>query len=64
MRVGLLGATGVVGREMLRGLEERRFPADEIVALASPRSDGVRLPFRGRELVVRPVSDEAFHGVD
>ena len=64
MRVAILGATGVVGREMLRTVEERRFPADEVVALASPRSDGVRLPFRGAELVVRAVSEEAFRGVD
>ena len=64
MKVAVLGATGVVGREMLRTLEERRFPADEVVALASQRSDGVRLPFRGEELVVRPVAEDAFRGVD
>ena len=40
MRLALLGATGAVGRTMLSVLEERRFPADELVPLASPRSDG------------------------
>ncbi|MGH2695419.1 MAG: aspartate-semialdehyde dehydrogenase, partial [Actinomycetota bacterium] len=35
MRVAVVGATGAVGREMLRTLEERRFPLDEVVALAS-----------------------------
>ena len=64
MRVAVLGATGVVGREMLRTLDERRFPADEVVPLASPRSDGVRLPFQGDELVVRPVSEDGFRDVD
>jgi aspartate-semialdehyde dehydrogenase len=63
MRLAVLGATGVVGREMLRILEQRSFPADEVIALASPRSEGVRVPFRGGGLKVRPVSDEAFDGV-
>jgi aspartate-semialdehyde dehydrogenase len=64
MRVAVLGASGAVGREMLRTLETRDFPADEVVALASPRSDGVRLPFRGDQLTVRPVEEPAFEGVD
>jgi aspartate-semialdehyde dehydrogenase len=64
MRLAVLGATGVVGREMLRILEQRSFPADEVMALASPRSDGVRIPFRGGEVTVRPVSDQAFEGVE
>jgi aspartate-semialdehyde dehydrogenase len=64
MRVAVLGATGVVGREMLRTLEERAFPVDELVPLASPRSEGVRLVFRGRETQVRAVADGGFRGVD
>ena len=64
MRVAVLGATGVVGREMLRTLEERDFPVDDLAALASPRSDGAHLPFRGAEVTVRAVSEEAFEGVD
>jgi aspartate-semialdehyde dehydrogenase len=64
MKLAVLGATGAVGREMLRTLEERAFPADEVVPLASPRSDGVRLSFRGAEAVVRPVRDDSFQDVD
>ncbi|MGH9169169.1 MAG: aspartate-semialdehyde dehydrogenase, partial [Acidimicrobiia bacterium] len=64
MKLAVVGATGAVGREMLRALEERDFPAEQVVALASPRSDGVRLPFRGGEAVVRAVGDDAFQDVD
>jgi aspartate-semialdehyde dehydrogenase len=64
MRVAVVGATGVVGREMLRTLEDRRFPADEVVALASPRSEGIRLAFGGRELVVGRLDRASFQDVD
>ncbi|HEV3473845.1 MAG TPA: aspartate-semialdehyde dehydrogenase [Actinomycetota bacterium] len=64
MKVAILGATGVVGREMLRTLEERSFPVDDLVPLASPRSEGVRVPFRGEELTVRAVEPDAFNGID
>ena len=64
-RVAVLGATGAVGRTMLRLLEERAFPADDVVALASQRSEGQRLPFRGGELQVRAAAaGEWFRGVD
>jgi aspartate-semialdehyde dehydrogenase len=62
--VAVVGATGVVGREMLRTLEGRRFPADRVVALASSRSVGHRLPFRGGEIEVRLAEPAAFEGVD
>jgi aspartate-semialdehyde dehydrogenase len=64
VKVAVLGASGAVGREMLRTIEERGFPADQVVALASTRSEGVRLPFRGEELIVRAVSEDAFRGID
>jgi aspartate-semialdehyde dehydrogenase len=64
MKLAVLGASGAVGREMLRILEERQVPAGEVAALASPRSEGVRLPFRGGELTVRAVSEQSFDGVD
>jgi aspartate-semialdehyde dehydrogenase len=64
VRVVVLGATGAVGREMLRTLETRAFPIDELVALASPRSAGVRLPFGPDELTVRAVKDGAFRDTD
>lgn len=64
MRVAVFGATGMVGRAMLSVLEERCFPADEVIALASPRSEGTPLPFRGGELRVRAVEERHFAGVD
>jgi aspartate-semialdehyde dehydrogenase len=64
MRVAVLGATGAVGREMLRILDERGHPADELVALASARSEGVSLPFGGAEVTVRAIASDAFAGVD
>ena len=64
MKVAILGASGVVGREMIRTLERRAFPLDELVPLASPRSAGVKLPFRGDEVEVRAVDDHSFDGVD
>src|SRR5262245_55408083 len=62
--VAVVGATGVVGREMLRTLEARHFPAKHVVALASPRSVGAKLPFRGGTIEVRAATPEAFEGVD
>jgi aspartate-semialdehyde dehydrogenase len=64
MKVAVLGATGVVGREMLRTLEERAFPVDELVPLSSRRSAGVRLTFRGADVEVRAVDGARFEGVD
>jgi aspartate-semialdehyde dehydrogenase len=64
LSVAVLGATGAVGRMMLRVLEERAFPVSRLVLLASPRSAGTRLPFRGESVAVEPVSEEAFEGVD
>jgi aspartate-semialdehyde dehydrogenase len=63
-RVAILGATGLVGRTLLRILEERGFPAAEVVPLASARSAGSTLPFRGRDLRVREAVPEAFEGID
>lgn len=64
MRVAVVGATGVVGRTMLRILEERGFPADELVPLASERTAGSRLSFAGREHTVGVLTQEALDGVD
>ena len=59
-RVAIAGATGAVGREMLRILEERKFPAEEVVLLASARSAGRKIPFRGSELSVSRLREGAF----
>lgn len=62
--VAVAGATGVVGREMLKVLEQRSFPASQVRALASARSAGRRLPFRGSEIVVEEMTPASFEGVD
>jgi aspartate-semialdehyde dehydrogenase len=62
--VAVAGATGVVGKEMLRVLDERKFPVGEIRLLASERSAGERLAFRGKEEVVRLLEKETFEGMD
>ncbi len=62
--VGILGATGAVGREMLKVLEERKFPVGELRLLASKRSAGKKLKFRGTEIEVRETSPDAFRGLD
>ena len=62
--VAVVGATGVVGREMLRTLEQRRFPAKRVLALASPRSKGMKIPFNGGEIEVEVATPEAFAGVN
>ena len=63
-RVGILGATGAVGREMMKILEERKFPVAELRPIASERSAGTRLPFIGGEVEVVAASDSAFEGLD
>lgn len=64
MRIAVLGATGAVGRTMLRVLEERAFPVDELVLLASERSEGTRIKTFGKDWTVRAVSAAAFDGCD
>lgn len=64
VRVAVAGATGAVGREMLRILQERAFPAEELILLASPRSAGRTLPFGDAELPVGALAENSFDGVD
>ncbi len=64
LTVAVAGATGAVGREMLSTLEAREFPAANVIALASSRSAGTTVPFRGGELTVREMTEESFKGVD
>ena len=63
-KVAVLGATGAVGREMIKILEERNFPISELIPLASARSAGSTLPFRGENVTVREVTPDSFAGVD
>ncbi len=62
--IAVLGATGAVGKTMLRVLEERSFPVGEIRLLASEKSAGREMEFMGIKYKVQPVSPEAFEGID
>jgi len=62
--VAVVGATGVVGKEMLRILESRAFPVGKIVALASERSQGLDVDFNGQFVPVQVLDKDAFKGVD
>ncbi|HSL11321.1 MAG TPA: aspartate-semialdehyde dehydrogenase [Actinomycetota bacterium] len=64
MKVAVIGATGAVGREMTRLLEERNFPVDAFVPLASARSAGRRVTFRDEGHEVRELTVDAVRGVD
>ena len=64
LKVAVLGATGAVGQEILALLEERQFPLGQLRLLASPRSAGTRLRFRGEDLPVEVVSEAAFKNID
>jgi len=62
--VAVAGATGAVGMEMLKVLEQRGFPASQVRALASSRSAGKRVPFAGGDIVVEEMTEASFEGVD
>ena len=64
MRLVIVGATGAVGSEMLRILEERTELQSEVIAVASPRSAGRRIPFRGGQLEVQALAAEVFEPDD
>ena len=62
--VAVLGATGAVGQEMIKILQERNFPVGKLLPLASARSAGKTLKFRGEDVTILEARDEAFAGVD
>ena len=62
--VAVLGATGAVGQEMMNILEERNFPVGKLIPLASARSAGKTLKFKGEDVTIQLACDEAFEGVD
>ena len=64
LTVAVVGATGAVGREMLKTLHERNFPATEVIAFASARSAGTKVPYGDDELVVRELKEDVFTGID
>lgn len=62
--VAVAGATGVVGQEILKILEEREFPIGKLTLLASERSAGEKLKFNGRDIVVKELAKEDFKDID
>jgi aspartate-semialdehyde dehydrogenase len=64
LTVAVVGATGAVGVELIRCLEARGFPVDRLRLLASPRSAGRRLRFRGEEIAVEALGPASFSGID
>ena len=62
--VAVLGATGAVGQEMINILQERNFPVGKLIPLASARSAGKTLKFKGEDVTIQLACDEAFEGVD
>ena len=63
-KVAILGATGAVGREMMKVLAERDFPIEELHPLASARSVGQAIHWKGHDIPVELACDEAFKGMD
>ncbi len=62
--IAVVGVTGAVGQEMLRVLEVRRFPIDQLVPLASNRSAGKRVKFKSKPVTIRELTKDSFAGVD
>ena len=62
--VAVLGATGAVGQEMIKILQERNFPVGKLIPLASARSAGKTLKFRGKDVIIQEACEDAFAGVD
>ncbi len=62
--VGIVGATGAVGREMIKVLEQRNFPVKTLRLFASERSKGTKLSYKGKEINVEVLNDNSFEGLD
>ncbi|MBO35608.1 MAG: aspartate-semialdehyde dehydrogenase [Verrucomicrobiales bacterium] len=64
LNVAVAGVTGAVGQEMLRVLEQRKFPVGQLLPLASRRSAGKRIRFKGKPVTVRELKKDSFAGID
>ena len=64
VRVAIMGATGAVGTELLKILDERKFPVGELRLLASKRSVGTTLEFKGEKITVQELTHDSFAGID
>jgi aspartate-semialdehyde dehydrogenase len=63
-RVAIVGATGAVGAEFIQLLDQREFPIRELKLLASPKSAGKMLKFKGEQIPIEALSEESFKGID
>ena len=63
-KVAVLGATGAVGQEMIKILQERQFPVSELIPLASARSVGKLIDFNGEKVAIQEAKEDAFEGID
>ena len=64
LNVAVVGATGMVGKEIIDILEERKFPVDELRLLASKKSEGTVVSFAGSTLKVQELTEQSFDGID
>src|SRR6202011_3455284 len=64
LNVAVVGATGVVGQQMLKILAQRKFPVASVTAFASERSVGGKVPFNGDQLTLRRLDENSFQGID
>src|SRR5438094_9602981 len=62
--VAIVGATGAVGVEMIKTLERRNFPVTRLTLLASARSAGKQLSFRGEAIPIKELGNDSFQGID
>jgi aspartate-semialdehyde dehydrogenase len=64
LNVAVVGATGIVGQEILKVLSQRGFPIERVIALASERSKGINVAYDGSRLAVQPLREDSFKGID
>lgn len=62
--IAVVGATGAVGEQIIRLLEQRNFPIKDLKLLSSARSAGVKIPFKGQDVTVQEATPDSFEGVD
>ena len=63
-RVGVIGATGAVGAEILNVLDDRNFPLESLTLFASKRSAGKKIKFKGEDLVVKELTEDFYKDID
>ena len=62
--IAILGASGAVGQQMIQVLEERNFPVGKLLPLASARSAGKTITFKGQEIAIEEATESSFEGMD